>query len=121
MALTNRQRGDYFERQVKATLEFHGWLVVRSAGSKGPFDLVAIRHGKTPMLVQCKLSGRIDPHERAATLESAHGAGARAVVAFRPRGGRVTLAAIVPGTSRIVPIDTLHVPAKPRAEEEATP
>jgi len=113
--MTNRQRGDYFERQVKLTLEAHGWLVYRSAGSHGAADLVAMRHGNTVTLVQCKISGRIDPGERTALLDEADPSGGRAVVAMRPRGARVMLAAIVRGTSRLVPIDTLHVPAKERA------
>lgn len=115
MTLTNRQRGDYFERQVRDTLAEHGWLVIRSAGSLGVADLWAARHDKTLMLVSCKISGRIDPAERTALLDAAELAGARAVVAMRPRGGRVTVAAIVRGTRHLVPLETLHVPARPRA------
>lgn len=115
MTMTNRQRGDYFERQVRDTLEEHGWLVTRAAGSHGPYDLVALRHDKTPALVECKISGRIDPAERTALLDAAELAGARAVVAMRPRGGRVTVAAIVRGSKHLVPLETLHVPARVRA------
>lgn len=113
MTMTNRQRGDYFERQAKATLEAHGWEVVRSAGSLGAYDLVALRRGNTPTLVSCKLGGRIGPAERTAILDAADRAGARAVVAMRPRGGRVLIAAVLRGTSRLVPLDTLRVPARP--------
>jgi Holliday junction resolvase len=115
MAMTNRQRGDYFERQVRDTLAQHGWLVIRSAGSLGIADLVALRHDKTPALVSCKISGRIDPAERTALLDAAELAGARAVVAMRPRGGRVTVAAIVRGSKHLVPLETLNVPARVRA------
>lgn len=115
MTLTNRQRGDYFERQVRDTLAEHGWLVIRSAGSLGVADLWAARHDKTLMLVSCKISGRIDPAERTALLDAAELAGARAVVAMRPRGGRVTVAAIVRGTRHLVPLETLHVPTRQRA------
>jgi len=114
MTLTNRQRGDYFERQVRDTLTAHGWLVIRSAGSLGVADLVALRKGNTPTLVSCKLSGRIDPAERTAILDAADHAGARAVVAMRPRGGRVLLAAVMRSTSRLVPLDTLRVPPRDR-------
>lgn len=117
MALTNRQRGDYFERQVRDTLVFHGWIVVRSAGSLGVADLVGLRHDKTPLLVSCKISGRIGPRERAEILGAADQAGARAVVAMRPRGGRVTVAAIVHGSARLVPLETLHVPPRGYARE----
>lgn len=113
MALTNRQRGDYFERQVVLTLRAHGWIVVRSAGSLGVADLVALRKGNTPTLVSCKLGGRIGPAERAALVEAADLAGARAVLAMRPRGGRVLLAAVLRGSSHLVPLDTLRVPIRP--------
>jgi Holliday junction resolvase len=113
VTLTNRQRGDYFERQVVLTMRAHGWVVVRSAGSLGVADLVALRKGNTPTLVSCKLGGRIDPAERTAILDAADIAGARAVVAMRPRGGRVLIAAVMRGTSRLVPLDTLRVPARP--------
>jgi Holliday junction resolvase len=116
VSLTNRQRGDYFERQVVLTMRAHGWVVVRSAGSLGVADLVALRKGNTPTLVSCKLGGRIDPAERTAILDAADIAGARAVVAMRPKGGRVLIAAVMRGTSRLVPLDTLRVPARPGKE-----
>jgi Holliday junction resolvase len=108
----NRARGDYFERQARHALEARGWFVIRSAGSFGIADLVALREGNTPMLVSCKLSGRIGPAERHELLETARTSGARAVVAMRPRAGRVMLATVVAGTSHLVPIDTLPVPPK---------
>lgn len=116
MALTNRQRGDYFERQVVATLRAHGWVCQRSAGSLGPADIWAARKGNTLTFVACKLGGRIDPHERTAILDIADQAGARAVVAMRPRGGRVMLLAVMRNTARLVPLDTLRVPARPGKE-----
>ena len=49
---TNYQRGANFEYRVKRALEKLGFVVVRSAGSKTPADLVAGRLG-TVLLVQC--------------------------------------------------------------------
>jgi len=124
MALTNRQRGDYFERQVVHTLRAHGWFVIRAAGSLGVADLVALRKGNTPTLVSCKLGGRIPPSERAAIMDAADRAGARAVVAMRPKNGRVLLAAVTRSTSHLVPLDTLRVPARAKAvadEESVLP
>jgi Holliday junction resolvase len=115
----NRARGDYFERQARDALQARGWYVVRSAGSLGIADLVALRVGSTPMLVSCKLSGRIGPAERLALLDTAATSGARAVVAMRPRAGKVLLASVVAGTSHLVPIDTLPVP--PRTAHEPRP
>lgn len=119
MAMTNRQRGDYFERQVRDTLRAHGWLVIRSAGSLGVADIVALRKGNTPALVSCKLGGRIGPAERTALLDAADLAGARAVVAMRPRGGRVDLLAVMRSTSRLIPLGTLRIPPRERPNPEA--
>jgi len=42
--MTDRYRkGARYERRAKAELEEDGWVVVRSAGSKGGADLVAIK------------------------------------------------------------------------------
>jgi Holliday junction resolvase len=109
---SNRQRGDYFERQARDALEARGWYVIRSAGSLGVADLVALRLGNTPMLVSCKLSGRIGPSERFDLLEACRLSGARGVVAMRPRAGRVLLASVIHGTAHLVPIDTLPVPPR---------
>ena len=52
MPNSNRSRGDYFERRTRAALEAQGWLVIRSAGSYGVADLVALSAGRTPLLSQ---------------------------------------------------------------------
>lgn len=111
---SNRQRGDYFERQVRDALTRYGWLVVRPGGSRGPADLVALRDGSTPLLVQCKLSGRIDPAERRALRDAAEYAGARAIVAKRVRRGWVHLGCVAADASVVIPLDELKVP--PRRE-----
>jgi Holliday junction resolvase len=115
--MSNRTRGDYFERQTRAALVAVGWVTLRAGGSLGAADLVALRADHTPLLVQCKISGRIDPHERAALLAIAERAGARPIVAMRPRPGRVLIGTLVPGAKRLVPIETLRVPpvVAPRA------
>jgi Holliday junction resolvase len=46
-------KGRRFEHYVKDKLEARGWIVTRSAGSKGPFDLLAVKNGKI-LLIQCK-------------------------------------------------------------------
>jgi Holliday junction resolvase len=87
----NRARGDYFERHAKAALEAIGYVVVRSAGSLGPYDLMAIRAKSTTLLISCEVSGRIDPGERAAIIDAAEQGGARALLACRSRRGYVDL------------------------------
>lgn len=55
------RKGADKERQLKHLLEKWGWFVVRSAGSKGELDLVAIRNGRAVGL-QVKI-GRIGQEE----------------------------------------------------------
>lgn len=89
--MTNRTRGDYFERQTRDALEGEGWIVLRSAGSLGPADLVALRAGQPTMLVACKTNGRIGPAERATLADAATIAGAQPVLACRTQRGWVDL------------------------------
>lgn len=86
-----RQRGDYFERQTRAALEAAGWVVVRSAGSLGPADLVALQSGHTPLLISCKLGGYVPPEQRRQLADSGKAAGAWGVKAWRERPGWVAL------------------------------
>lgn len=89
--MTNRQRGDYFERQTRDALTDSGWLIIRAAGSLGPADLVALRNGSMPLLLACKTSKRISPAERMALIIAAQQAGARPLLATRVRPGWVDL------------------------------
>lgn len=50
----NYQRGRRLEWQRRAYWQSVGMLVIRSAGSKSPFDLVLIDSGYTVVLLQCK-------------------------------------------------------------------
>lgn len=64
MSITNYARGVRRERQAVAELRAAGYLTFRSAGSRGPFDLVAIParrlvHARTrPILLLQVKSGR---------------------------------------------------------------
>ena len=68
----NYNRGRAFEYRVKKHLEDRGYLVVRSAGSKSPFDLVAIPTKEyeedngfsNVLLIQCKYGAKISKKER---------------------------------------------------------
>lgn len=53
-------KGRRFEHYIKDKLEAKGWIVTRSAGSKGPFDLLAVKNGKI-LLIQCKWRRNIVP------------------------------------------------------------
>ena len=51
---TNYARGRAFEYRVKKHYEGQGWLVLRTAGSHGPVDLVCLKHDFRPVFIQCK-------------------------------------------------------------------
>ena len=87
-------RGHDRERRVKAWLEARDWLVVRAAGSLGDVDLVALRDGYTPLLVEVKSTAggpyeRFGPAARAELLLAAEIAGARATLAWWPPRGQL--------------------------------
>lgn len=86
-------RGIQRERQVKAQLIMDDWWVCRAAGSLGDADLVALKDGKRPRLIEVKSTiGPYDhfgPSDRAALLMAARLAGADAVLAWWPSRGRL--------------------------------
>ena len=90
----NRQRGDYFERRTKETLEADGWLVIRSAGSLGPADLVALKKNHPPRIISCKLDGYLRRKEIAVLISAAAKSGAMAILASRDKPGVVSLAIV---------------------------
>jgi Holliday junction resolvase len=47
-------RGIVRERQLKALLQAEDWWVIRAAGSLGDADLVALRDGDRPQLIEVK-------------------------------------------------------------------
>lgn len=61
--MSNYRKGADLERAAAKVLIGNGYLVIRSAGSKSPVDLVALKRGET-VLVQCKVDGYLTPSER---------------------------------------------------------
>jgi len=59
----NYRRGYNFELRVKRSLEKRGFFVVRSSGSHGPADLLAVSKDGKVLAVQCKLDGYLPPKE----------------------------------------------------------
>jgi Holliday junction resolvase len=94
---TNRQ-GANFELQVLHDLEPHGYTCLRSSGSRGAVDVVAVstdmavlgarmNAGHHLIFIQCKITNPvIPPGERRALLRMAACANARPVVAHRVDG-----------------------------------
>lgn len=83
-----RAAGDRFERANMERLRAAGYLVIRSAGSHGPADLVAMRGDRMPALIQCKITDTTTARQRAAFYRVAEDAGALAVLAYRTGGRR---------------------------------
>lgn len=88
-------RGTSRERQVKHWLEDRDWIVFRAAGSLGEADLVALKAGHRPRLVQVKATSRggpfqaFGPRERAALLLAAEISGADAYLVWYPPRGKM--------------------------------
>ncbi len=61
--MSKYRKGAYYERKVLHQLEKDGWYVVRSAGSKGALDLVAIKDGKV-IGIQVKKMKQLSKAER---------------------------------------------------------
>jgi Holliday junction resolvase len=85
--MTNYARGANRERQLQARLTEDGWVVQRSAGSKGVCDLLALRRGEA-YLIEVK-SGKtpfadFGPAKRKALREAAKVAGAKALLVHWP-------------------------------------
>jgi hypothetical protein len=57
------KKGKRYERIARKKLESEGFYVINSAGSKGPFDLVAINESEIKM-IQVKSNQIITPKER---------------------------------------------------------
>jgi Holliday junction resolvase len=58
------RRGSNRERAVANHLRSDGWIVYRSAGSHGNADLIALKTGYRPRLIQVKSSRRPFEHFR---------------------------------------------------------
>jgi Holliday junction resolvase len=83
------------ERQVADKLRSEDWVVVKGT-TYGTADLVALRVGSTPMLIEVKSTAggpykTFGPVDRASLLAEATRAGARAVLAWWPPRGQMRL------------------------------
>lgn len=89
------QAGRARERQVADRLRDQDWIVVKGT-SFGTADLVALRAGDRPMLIEVKSTSggpyeRFQPADRQRLIDAAELAGADAVLAWWPPRGRLRL------------------------------
>lgn len=76
------------ERRVKAKLESKGWLVKQSKGSRGPYDLYAMKGGRK-FLVQVKSgSSSLSSLEKSRLRRAAKSKGAKALI-MRYKKGKI--------------------------------
>lgn len=99
--MTQYQRGANFERLVKKKWEENGYYVIRSAGSHGIADLVAIK-GFTEtdywtadpvivpaiVLIQCKLTGKMSKEDETKLKDLATELGVKSVMAYKDDDGK---------------------------------
>ncbi|MEM1820965.1 MAG: hypothetical protein QXU64_05185 [Thermofilaceae archaeon] len=83
--MSSYKKGAKLEYKVRDLLARRGYFVVRSAGSRGPFDLVALKKGEV-LLVQCRADGRVSEEERRELVELARSVGAKAFLAYKEEG-----------------------------------
>lgn len=82
------------ENQVKAGLEADGWVVIRAPASIGAADLVALKRGFPPKIIQVKANKDGGPYanfrreERAELARIAHQAGGVAELCWWPPHGK---------------------------------
>lgn len=90
--MTRYAKGAVKERLLMTRLEAAGWICYRSAGSHGNADLIALREGCRPLLIQVKADasgafGHFGPEARYDLYAEAKNAGALALLAWcKPRG-----------------------------------
>src|SRR5262245_40732647 len=92
----SRRLGIHRERQVQDWFQDDDWWVTRAAGSFGNADLVALKAGRLPRLIEVKTSSKgpyehFGPAEREALNFAARLAGAQAVLAWWPPRSRLHL------------------------------
>lgn len=80
----NYEAGVRLERDARVHLEREGYVMFRTAGSKGKADLIGFKPGQI-ILVQAKRNGTCPSAERAELRRIAAMVGAVPLVAFRPR------------------------------------
>lgn len=86
------RRGIQRERQVRHHFEDQGWVAFRAPASLGAADVVALRDGDRPLLIEVKSTSggpyeRFGPADRFELSEVARRAGADALLAYWPSRG----------------------------------
>jgi Holliday junction resolvase len=98
---TRYARGRQFEYRVRDKYAKKGWFTIRSAGSKGVADIVAIHPAGIIHFIQCKNHGAISREERIRLAETAYKYGALPIVAQQGhKRGQIMLVVLNPDGSK---------------------
>lgn len=94
MAAAGQRRGIQRERQVRDHLAKRDWLAFRAPASLGCADVIALREGSRPWLIEVKSTAggpyeRFGPDARRRLSEAAKMAGATAMLAWWPSRGQL--------------------------------
>jgi len=84
--MTLYSRGANFERRVKKHFEDAGWYCIKSGGSHGPADVVAIKGAKGAslvLMVQCQLDKPFNPIKKKWLRDVANNCCAFPLLAYR--------------------------------------
>ncbi|GIV52253.1 MAG: hypothetical protein KatS3mg038_2774 [Candidatus Kapaibacterium sp.] len=94
--MSNYTRGRQLEYDAKRYFEERGYLVIRSAGSKSPVDLVCLHPSLPVLLVQCKYGvARLSKRDRERLSVLARAYNARACIVTRKRRQEIVFDYIV--------------------------
>lgn len=87
----NYVRGRAFEYKIATLMRRKGYFVIRAAGSHGVSDLVAMKKGEKPLLMQCKIGASIglNADEHNALLNTAISSGGVPILAVKPEKGPI--------------------------------
>jgi Holliday junction resolvase len=93
--MTAVSRGHGRERSLVKLLREQGCFALRAPASLGVADVVALKLGETPRLYECKSTltpyAHFQPADRQELIEAAERAGAEAILAWWPKGGKLKL------------------------------
>lgn len=84
------EAGTRFERKVATLLRDDFWIVSRSAGSKSPFDLTAVKDNKC-WHIQCKVTQPMALAKRINELQRFLPNHCDACIAFRLENGQIAI------------------------------
>jgi len=88
------KKGYRFEREIFNLFSSAGFYCVRSAGSHGTFDIIAVKHGIT-FGIQCKYNNNLNETEKQAMFNAYEQYGIIPIYAFRKKNKPLQLVSLI--------------------------